>query len=257
MAGPRRVRRRASSDLKHEVLPMRRQYAVCRFLVGISVLGALWGCSRSPEPAVATPGAASTATPAGGSVAAKIGAGQLSGHTYTHGHFKLSVEIPDDWYIQNKAETDQLAQQGAAVMKQDAGTQAMVQAAKQRTLTLLSAFRHPPGTPVPFNASFIITVEDVSLLPGIKSGEDYLKILEKSLSALTFKMEVEPIDSGFKIGAHAASRLRVHMHVGDRQVEQEYYGTRDGDYALIVILSYGDEEQGETLHAILDSLKAG
>ena len=179
-------------------------------------MGITSGCSRSPAPA------GTTAAP-GSQVASQIGLGQLSGHTYTHDHFKLAVTIPEEWYIQKKSEADQLAQAGAAAMKQDAHGQAVAQAAQQRTLTLLSAFQHPPGTPVEFNPSFIVLAENVSFLPGLKLGEDYLKLMGKSMSALTLKHEIEPIETGFKIGSHPAARLRIHLHVADKLVEQESY----------------------------------
>jgi hypothetical protein len=192
----------------------------------------------------------------GAQVASQIGFGQLTGHTYTHDHFKLAVTIPDAWYIQKKSESDQLAQAGQAVIKQDAQGQAVMQAAQQRTLTLLSAFRHPPGTPVPFNENLVIVAENLAFLPGLKEGEDYLKLSEKSLAALAIKYEVEPIETGFHIGSHPAARLRVHLHVQDKLVEQEQYAARFGDYFLLVLLSFGDDEQRDALRAILDSLKA-
>ena len=148
-----------------------------------------------------------------------------------------------------------MAQTGAALMK-DANTQAVMQSAQQRTLTLLSAFRHPPGTPVPFNESLIIVAEGVSFLPGIKGGKDYLKLMQQSMAGMTIKYEFEPIETGFKIGSHPAARLRAHMHMADKQLEQESYAARVGDYVLLVILSYGDDEQRETLRSILESLKA-
>src|SRR5580704_11068306 len=115
---------------------MRRQIVAGVVFVGIGLLGTMPGCSRTPDPA--------SAPAMGSQVASQIGLGQLSGHTYTHDHFKLAVTIPEEWYIQKKSESDQLMQAGTTLMKQDANTQAVVQSAQQRTLALLSAFRHPP-----------------------------------------------------------------------------------------------------------------
>jgi hypothetical protein len=33
-----------------------------------------------------------------------------------------------------------------------------------------------PGTPVPYNANFILLAENLSFLPGLKQGEDYLNM---------------------------------------------------------------------------------
>jgi hypothetical protein len=239
---------------------MRRQFVAGVVIIGIGLLGAVPGCSRKPDPAAATPGttppAAATAPAMGSQVASQIGLGQLSGHTYTHDHFKLAVTLPEEWYIQKKSESDQLMEAGKSLTKQDANTQAVMQSAQQRTLALLSAFRHPPGTPVPFNESVIMLAENVAVLPGLKLGEDYLKLMQKSMAGMTLKYEFEPIESDFKIGSHPAGRLRVHLHVADKQIEQEYYAARVGDYFLVVILSYGDDEQQAAVRSILESLKA-
>ena len=225
--------------------------------VGFCIAGFLSGCSRTADPPPAAGGAGGTgAAERGAPVAAQIGLGQFSGHTYTHDHFKLAVTLPDEWYIQKKSESDQLAQASEAVLKQNAQGQAVRQAAQQRTLTLVSAFRHPPGTPVPFNENLVILAENMAFLPGLKEGQDYLKLAEKSLAALSIKYEVEPIETGFKIGSHPAARLRVHLHVADKIVEQEQYAARFGDYFLLVLLSFGDDQQRDVLRGILESLKA-
>ena len=72
----------------------------------------------------------------------------------------------------------------------------------------------------------------------------------------TFKHELEPLETGFKIGSHPAARLRVHLHVADKLVEQENYAARVGDYFIVVMLSYGEEEQRDALRSILAALKA-
>jgi len=227
---------------------MHRHFVVTA-VVALGLLATLAGCSqKNSESAPATAG-----TP----VAAQIGLGQLSGHTYTHDHFKLAVTLPEQWYIQSKTEADQLRQAGSTLMKQDANGQAIVQAAQQRTLTLLSSFRHPPGTPVPFNESLMILAENVAFLPGLKLGEDYLKLAQRSMGSMTLKHEFEPIQPGLKIGSHQAARLKTRLVAQDNAISQEYYAARVGDYFLVVILTYGDDAQRDALHVILDSLKAG
>jgi hypothetical protein len=47
------------------------------------------------------------------------------------------------------------------------------------------------------------------------------------------------------------------MHVSEKTVQQEYYAARAGDYFLIVILSYAEDDERDSLRAILESIKAG
>jgi hypothetical protein len=227
---------------------------------GIGCLTILAGCSQSQAPAPSPPStiAVPLSSPQMGSqVVAQIGLGQLSGHTYSHDHFKLAVTIPEEWYIQNRTESDQLTQLGASMMKPDAKNgQAVVQAAQQRTLTLLSAFRYPPGTPDLVNSSFIIVAENVAFFPGLTKGEDFLKLSQRSMGSMNLKYAFEPIETGFQIGSHPAARLRSHLQVLDYNVEQEMYAARLGDYFLMVILSYGKDEDPDAVRSILELLKA-
>ena len=233
-------------------------------LAGILALATFAGCDRAPSapaagnPATSAPaGSPVNATPLGGQVAERIGLGQLSGRTYTHPHFKLSLTIPEGWYIQTKSESDQLVRTGTSMVK-DPSMRAAAESAQQRTLNLLSAFRHPLGTPVPVNENLILTAENVAMLPGIKGGEDYLKIVEQQLRhGMAMKYETDPIEGGFKIGSYPAGRIMTHTEILGQQITQELYATRAGDYVLLVALSYGNDEQWEALQAILDSLTAG
>jgi hypothetical protein len=239
---------------------MRVKSVVCIVVVGMSVLTADSGCSQNSTPpaiapAASPPGAAAP-TPMGGQVIGQIGSGELTGHTYTHQHFKLSVNIPDEWYIQKKSEVEQMTQAGSA-MVQDPNTKAAALAAQERTLPLVSAFRHPPGTPGPFNSSMIVMAENVGFLPGLKQGQDYLQLIQKTMSGIAIKYDFDPIETGLKSGSLPADRLRAHTQIGGQKVNQEYYAARTGDYFLVVILSYSDDPDLETLRTVLESMKAG
>jgi hypothetical protein len=218
-------------------------------LFAAGVFGIVSGCSKNPVPQ----GAAGA--PMGQQVAAQIGLGQLSGHTYTHEHFKLSVTIPEEWYIQKSSEADQLAKAGSTLIKEEA--RAAMDAAKQRTLNLVSAFKHPPGTPVPFNPNLIVMAENLAFLPGLKEGRDYLNLLQQSMANMTIKYEFDPVETGQKIGSLPAGRLQARAQIAGRNVNQEYYAARSGDYFLVVILTFSSDAERDALRTILTSMKAG
>jgi len=226
---------------------MRSRIAVVFSLTSLWAVVAVTGCNQKPAN---QPGA-----PMGSQVVAQIGTGTLNGRTYTHDHFKMSVTIPDEWYIQNKTESDHLAEVGSTVMKEE--TKAAMQAAQQRTLTLLSAFRHAPGTPVPFNQSMMVLAENVAFLPGLKKGEDYLKVAQQTMANLTIKYEFDKIENGLKIGSLDADRLTAHTKMGGSTVNQEYYAARSGEYFIVVILTYATDEERDGLREILKAMKAG
>jgi hypothetical protein len=239
---------------------MRTRIVVWIVFGGIGALAAISGCSPTSTPPATAPAAsppvAAAPTSMGSQVVGQIGLGELTGHTYAHQHFKLSVTIPDDWYIQKKSEIEQMTQAGSAMVK-DANTRAAAQAAQQRTLPLLSAFRHPPGTPGPFNPSMIVMAENVGFLPGLKQGQDYLRLIQQTMGGMAIKYDFDPIETGLKIGSLPADRLRSHTEIAGQKVNQEYYAARTGDYFLVVILSYSDDPDLESLRSILESTKAG
>ena len=232
---------------------MRGQFVACFVVIGGCAICITAGCSQAESP---PPAPASTQSSAGSQVISDIGLGRLTAHTYTHDYFNLSVTIPDEWYIQNRRESDRLMQAGVAAFRPD--DQPAVQMSQQYTLNLLSAFRHPPGTPDVSNHSLMLMAEDVSILPGLKHGQDFLYTTRQSMAKITtIKFECGPIETGFKIGSLPAARMQVVIFdTSGQEVYQDYYAARRGDYFLAVVLSYSDDDELDSLLEIMESLKA-
>ena len=102
----------------------------------------------------------------------------------------------------------------------------------------------------------IVMAENVGFLPGLKQGQDYLQLIQKTMSGIAIKYDFDPIETGLKSGSLPADRLRAHTQIGGQKVNQEYYAARTGDYFLVVILSYSDDPDLETLRTVLESMKA-
>lgn len=220
----------------------------------IVVLGTL-GCQK-PVPQSGNKAASEPENKA----TSEVGYGTLAGHTYTNDYFGLTVSIPEDWYIQSREEAAEIAKIGkAAVLGNgaDPNLKSVVEATQATTLQLLSAFRHPPGTPGVSNSSVIVMAERVKHLPGIRSGAEYCAQLKQGLGMSALKSETDPVESGFKIGSLDAHCLPARMNVGTIVVHQRYYATRYKDYVLALIVSYNSDEELKVAEKILADIKAG
>lgn len=203
------------------------------------------GCQESPP----APGAR---------VLGEIGAGSVSQQTYTNDYFGLKITFPDEWYIQSREEFDELSQTGAeAITGSDKNLKVAVDAALAMTLNLVSAFEHPPGTPGLFNSNIGVVAERVKHLPGIKSGAEYLEITKQMLANAPLNYQFDAIEPNQKIGSLPAHCLPTHLQVGPQLVRQRYYAARHRDYVLVIITSYGTDEQLKKIEEILSQVLAG
>ena len=234
---------------------MRTTFTACITSVGLIVVLGTLGCQEQmPQ----SGGGATTQSE--NKAASEVGYGTLAGHTYANDYFGLTVSIPEEWYIQSREEAEEIARIGqAAVLGKgaDPNLKASVEATQSTTLQLLSAFRHPPGTPGVFNPSVMILAERVKHLPGIRSGAEYCAMLKQSLGLSAIKSESDAVESGLKIGSLDAHCLPARMNVGPIVVHQRYYATRYKDYVLALIVSYATDEERAAAEKILADIKAG
>ena len=185
-----------------------------------------------------------------------LDAGTVKDSTYTNAFFGMQLRIPDGWQVQDNEATRALLERGRTLaVGDDKNLNAMVSASEQKSLTLLTVFKHPPGSPVDFNPSFMCIVERIQGLPGIKKGSDYLFHVRKglSLSKIQFTFEKEIYDApvaGLEFGV-----LETKLIIGKAAIRQKYYTTILKGYALSLIISYSSEEELQTHNKTIESMK--
>ncbi|HUG89990.1 MAG TPA: hypothetical protein VML55_04095, partial [Planctomycetaceae bacterium] len=166
--------------------------------------------------------------------AEEIGLGSLAGKTYSHEYFNFRLAFPDDWYIMSEAEQKELMEAGKrAASSGNTGMEAALKAAETRTLSLVSAFEHPPGTPVPSNPTIIIMADRVAHAPGIKSGADYLTHMQTGLRQSAIPVQLQPIERNQQLGSLTMDALPVEIR-GLQTVHQRHYAMRVNDYVLLI-----------------------
>jgi hypothetical protein len=186
----------------------------------------------------------------------RIDGGQFTGSTYRNRFLGFRLTIPPNWSIQDQQTQQEMMHNGQKMIAGDnENMQAVMRAGEARSVTLLNVLKYALGAPVPFNAAISGTAELVSQFPGIRSGGDYLfharRLLEAGQVKYSFPREAyrRPINGVVFDVMTAALALSPQM-----VVKQEYYATIRKGYALVLILSFGTEEDGNELRQALDTM---
>jgi hypothetical protein len=185
-----------------------------------------------------------------------LDAGTVKDSTYTNTYFAMRFRIPDGWQVQDNQATRALLEQGRTLVAgDDKNLNAMISASEQKSLTLLTMFRHPLGSPVEFNPSFVCIVEKTEGLPGIKKGSDYLFHVRKGLVAAKLQITIEKDIYTGSVDRLEFGILETKLAIGKTTVQQKYYSTILKGYALSFIISYTSDEELQTQNEIIRSIK--
>ena len=185
----------------------------------------------------------------------QLDAGYFRGSQYRNDYLGMSLTLPETWVIQDEEARRQLKRSGQDLVAGDnKNLQAAFEESQSRSHSLFMVFQYPLGSPVLCNASIVSGAEDVTQSPGIRNGADFLfhmrRYIESSQMQFTFGDEVrrETLDG---VEFHVQT---MELVLPDITVQQEVYATVRRGYAVTLVLSFGDEEQKDALHGILQTL---
>ena len=182
--------------------------------------------------------------------------GKVENNTYLNSFFKLKMDVPADWKVQNEEQKEQLAKMGQEIINSDGNalTKAVLKASEINTAYLLSVFKHEQGAPVDFNPSIMLIAENLALAPGVKSGEDYLFHTRKLLQNSPIYKSIDEDIVAEKLDGVAFHKMNAVINSPNINVTQTYYSTiRDG-FSLNMIISYSNEEEKNTLLNAVNSI---
>ncbi|UCG05551.1 MAG: hypothetical protein JSV83_16780 [Desulfobacterales bacterium] len=206
--------------------------------IALLLIICLWGCGYQSETAEKT-----------------IDFGEFEAGVYTNTFFDLAIAIPEDWYVLDAEARNEMMRQGSKVAAGDnRNLKAALNAADLDNLNLLAAYEHAPGTPVSTNPGIMVIAEKVKHMPGIKQGRDYhyhsKKMMQMSNMNISFTEEIyeELIDDvPFDV-------MEMQINVGNIVIMQKQYVTIMNGYALLVGITYQDEEGLYKLQDILQTM---
>ena len=166
--------------------------------------------------------------------------GSVTDNIYTNDFFKCTINLPEDWVVQSREQTEQLTEMGKEIATGgNEELETIVKASEINSASLLTVFQYEIGSPVEYNPNIMIIAENVSHAPGIKKGSDYLfqsrNFLEKS------NMQYDYLSEEFvnvMINGAEFYRMDAHINYMGLEIKQEYYSTiRDG-FSFDMIVSY-------------------
>jgi hypothetical protein len=181
--------------------------------------------------------------------------GGVSDHTYTNSTFGFSYTFPDGWTVHGAETQKEIMKVGKAVATgNDPGRKAAFDAAADRTTQLLTVFQYPLGTPVKFNSSVQVMAEDVGFAPGIKSGKDYLLVMEIGMKRGSLPVEFADGITEYTVDGRQFFRLDDQLHLATVAAHQAFISTKVGKYILSFVLTSGSQEDLEMLVGTLNSI---
>ena len=185
----------------------------------------------------------------------EIDFGSVTNSVYRNEYFGLTVTLPSEWSVQDNEARQQMMQTGREVIAgDDRNLKAAVKASEMKTVNLFAAFKHPVGTPVPYNPAIACVAERVRQMPGIKRGKDYLfharKLLEAGQLSVSFPSEI----SAESVGGRDFDVMPVDMSMAGMTIRQKYYPTILKGYALSFVLCFTTDEDESALQDILKTV---
>lgn len=175
---------------------------------------------------------------------------------FTNEKLKLSITKPESWYAQNVKELVAMQQLGKDMMTgDDENFKAMTEAALKTSLPLFGFHEFAPGTPTTTNSSLMGVAENISVLPGIKKGCDYLYHAKQAMAQSQIKMDYEDDCHIQVINGVGMSYFNSQMKVGGNIVKQKYMACISGDYAIAVVYTLINKADTFEIDNILNTLK--
>ncbi len=185
----------------------------------------------------------------------EVDRGVFAGSVYRNNYFGMTITIPSDWSIQDSKSMQALKDLGKGLLgKDDKNLKAVMEASEFQTVSLFAVFRHPLGSPVPFNPNLMCMAERIRHMPGIKRGKDYhfhtRKLLESSQMNVKFPGEIYTET----LGGVEFDVLHSETSLGNIVVKQKQFAAIIKGYALIFVISFDADDQEATLNKILKTL---
>lgn len=185
----------------------------------------------------------------------EIDFGNVSNSVYQNKYFGLTVALPAGWSVQDQTTRQRLMELGGEMVAgDDKNLKAAVKTSEMTTVSLFAAFKHPVGTPVPYNPNIMCLAERVRHMPGMKKGGDYLfhakRLLQSSQIQVSFPKEI----STETIGGQQFGVMHIETSMAGMTIRQKYYAAITKGYALAFIVTFTNDEEESSLNNILKTV---
>jgi hypothetical protein len=181
--------------------------------------------------------------------------GKIENGTYSNTYFDFTMPIPETWEVQNEEQLKASRERGEQYIASK-NERLASQLKDIDYAALLSVFKYRKDTITgTFNPSFMFVTENISRAPGINSPIKYFEQSQRMMRQSGVGYNIKPGFDRMNLGGKEFVRMQTTLTVNGIEVNQAYYCTLIKDFALVLIISYVDEEQHEELREAVNKVR--
>jgi hypothetical protein len=183
--------------------------------------------------------------------------GKLEGGAYSNDFFGFSMTLPKGWVVLGPEENKKILDTGKGLVEEGT-TEKKKQGLEDsvaRTHFLVTASKYPTGMAgANFNALLICVAERVPTAI-IKTGADYVSVMQRSFEGTAAKLELTAPLRTQKLGGADFTVADLKLTAGPVVTAQRYYVRISKGHALALAYSYYDEADLKTFDELLGTVK--
>ncbi len=175
------------------------------------------------------------------------------------GYFDMTLTKPAEWTLAEEKVAYELMGVGMDFVAGDDETlKREMSIAEKKNVVMFVISENPMGAAVEFNPSLMGLAENVTMSPGVVTGEDYFFHSKKLAARANVPIVYADTYTKRKIGGVEFSVMAAKVTApGAENVQQSYFAARHNDHIIIIIQSYATDAQRQALDEILNSMSLG
>jgi hypothetical protein len=184
--------------------------------------------------------------------------GVVENNQYKNKFFNFMINIPAEWKVQSKAQTQALADNATETGSKDEVLTSIIEAADISNATLLAVYKYDSGSMVAYNPNIMVVTENVDGVSAVKNGEDYLNSTKRLLKET--KIPYKSIDDKItetQLGGAKFHTMKTTSSLMGIDINQRYFATIINGFSLIIVISYSTNDQLEELTNMLNTISIG
>jgi len=180
--------------------------------------------------------------------------GKVENNTYTNDFFGYSLEIPEEWFVQDDATKKALSEEGVKALGSEKIAKT-VKAAQISTANLLMASEFDIATYTNsdvINSNFTIVVENLGMASTmVKDGKDYLDSSRKQFTQNNVPIVINSETETMKIDGKTFHYFDGVLTMQGVKINQRYMATIIKGFGFLYVATYGTDNQLEKLMDVL------
>lgn len=180
--------------------------------------------------------------------------GTVENGIYSNKFFNFDLSFDKDWSVQSKEEMAEMSKIGQDILiGESESLKKNFKASQVNVAELFGVFKFPVGTVSVYNPSLIINAENLKDFPDVRKPKDYMDSVRNLLDQAPFTLIYKKKLYSKIIGGKEFVAMEIYNQ--DYNVTQEYFSTIHKGFAIVMVISYDDDDQKEELYKIIDNVK--